>query len=318
MIDGHRELRLFLHLAQTLNFGRTSLECHVSPATLTRTVQRLEARLGHRLLDRGPQGVSLTAEGHRFRRYAEQTLELWRSYRDEDPDPTGLAGSLVVFATVTACQALLPDLLAPFRAAHPQVRLDLRTGDAAAALARLDEGEVDAVVAGLPDRLPEGLVARTVTTTELVFVTAREGRDPGEGRGLGEGRDPRDPGEGRGFGEGREPGEAEEGPGWPRPPFVLPRRGLVRESADRWFRAHGIRPDVAAEPDGHEALLALVALGCGTGVVPRLVLECSMVRDRLRILPVDPGPAPLPIGLCVRRTDLRRPLVAALWSGTDG
>ena len=65
---------------------------------------------------------------------------------------------------------------------------------------------------------------------------------------------------------------------------------------------------------GHEGLLTLVALGCGTGVVPRLVLEHSAVRDRLAVLPVEPLPEPFAIGLCVRRADLRRPLVAALWS----
>ncbi|MGW1621719.1 HTH-type transcriptional activator IlvY [Streptomyces sp. NPDC002172] len=281
MRDDHRGLRLFLHLAQSLNFGRTSLDCHVSPATLTRTVQRLEAELGHRLFDRGPRGVSLTAEGQRFREYAVQALELWQAYRDERPDPAELSGRLAVFATVTACQALLPGLLAPFRAAHPQVRLDLRTGDAAAALARLDEGEADVAVAGIPARLPESLVGRTVTVTDLVLVTALDRPDPGlDG------------------------------------PLVLPQRGLVREAADRWFRARGRPVAVACEPDGHEALLTLVALGCGTGVVPRLVLEHSAVRDRIAVLPADPAPEPFPIGLCVRRSDLRRPLVAALWSLT--
>ncbi|TQE32959.1 HTH-type transcriptional activator IlvY [Streptomyces ipomoeae] len=281
MRDDHRELRLFLHLARTLNFGRTSLECHVSPATLTRTVQRLESGLGHLLFDRGPRGVSLTAEGHRFREYAVQALELWRAYREEHPDPAELTGRLAVFATVTACQALLPDLLAPFRRAHPQVRLDLRTGDAAAALARLDEGEVDVAVAAIPARLPEPLVGRTAATTDLVFVTARDRPDPDlDG------------------------------------PFVLPHRGLVREAADRWFRGRGGTPEPAAEPDGHEGLLTLVALGCGTGVVPRLVLDHSAVRERLSVIPVE-GPAePFPIGLCVRRADLRRPQVAALWSLT--
>ncbi|MGW7421501.1 HTH-type transcriptional activator IlvY [Streptomyces sp. NPDC054813] len=281
MRDDQRELRLFLHLTQSLNFGRTSLDCHVSPATLTRTVQRLEADLGHRLFDRGPRGVSLTAEGHRFREYAVQAMELWQAYRDEHPDPAELIGRLTVFATVTACQALLPDLLAPFRAAHPQVRLDLRTGDAAAALARLDEGEADVAVAGIPARLPEALVSRTVTVTDLVLVTARDRPDQGlDG------------------------------------PFVLPHRGLVREAADRWFRARGGPAHIACEPEGHEALLALVALGCGTGVVPRLVLDHSAVRDRLTVVPAAPAPERFPIGLCVRRSDLRQPLVAALWSLT--
>lgn len=281
MRDDHRELRLFLHLARTLNFGRTNLDYHVSPATLTRTVQRLESDLGHRLFDRGPRGVSLTAEGHRFREYAARALELWRAFREEHPDPAELTGRLAVFATVTACQALLPDLLTPFRAAHPQVRLDLRTGDAAAALARLDEGEVDVAVAGIPVRLPEPLVSRTVATTDLVFVTARHRADPGlDG------------------------------------PFVLPHRGLVRDAADRWFRTRGTAPDLAAEPEGHEALLTLVALGYGTGVVPRLVLDHSAVRDRLTAIAADTPPEPFPIGLCVRRADLRRPQVAALWSLT--
>ncbi|TDW17058.1 HTH-type transcriptional activator IlvY [Kribbella kalugense] len=273
----HRELELFLHLARSLNYGRTSLECHVSAATLTRTIQRLETRVGARLLDRGPRGVVLTAEGRRFTAYAENALELWDDYRAGSGDQAGLTGDLRIFATVTACQALLPDLLAPLREAHPQIRLDLRTGDAAAALARLDEGEVDAAVAGIPKRLPQSLVSRTVAVTDLVLVKAPDSDPDG--------------------------------------PYVVPARGLVREAAFRWFRKTGLKPVIAAEPDGHEALLALVALGCGTGIVPRLVLDSSAVRDRLIEIPADLDP--LTIGLCARRADLRRPLIAALWSLTE-
>ncbi|MEI8408396.1 MULTISPECIES: HTH-type transcriptional activator IlvY [unclassified Kribbella] len=269
----HRELELFLHLARTLNYGRTSLECHVSAATLTRTIQRLEVRAGARLLDRGPRGVVLTADGQRFTSYAERALALWEDYHAGTGDAADLVGELRIFATVTACQALLPDLLAPLRAAHPQIRLDVRTGDAAAALARLDEGEVDAAVAGIPKRLPQTLVTRTVAVTDLVLVAAGESGADG--------------------------------------PFVVPARGLVRDAAFRWFRRKRIKPVIAAEPDGHEALLALVALGCGTGIVPRLVLESSTTANRLIELPADLEP--LTIGLCARRADLRRPLIAALW-----
>ncbi|MFI6664583.1 hypothetical protein ACIBM1_06340 [Streptomyces sp. NPDC050481] len=107
-------------------------------------------------------------------------------------------------------------------------------------------------------------MSRTVAVTGLVLVTARDRPDPDlDG------------------------------------PFALPHRGLVREAADRWFRARG------TVPDGHEALLTLVALPCGTGVVPRLSEA-----------PADPRPEHFAIGLCVRRSDLRRPLVAALWSLT--
>nr|WP_272954644.1 LysR substrate-binding domain-containing protein [Kribbella sandramycini] len=164
-------------------------------------------------------------------------------------------------------------MLAPLRAAHPQIRLDIRTGDAAMALARLDEGEVDAAVAGIPKRLPESLVSRTIFTTDVLSVSA--------------------------------PGMPADGP------YVVPARGLVREAAFRWFRRTGVRPVIAAEPDGHEALLALVDLGYGVGIVPRLVLDTSAFSGRL----VEGPPLDqLPIGLCVRRTDLHRPLVTALWN----
>ncbi|MFF0264992.1 HTH-type transcriptional activator IlvY [Kribbella sp. NPDC004536] len=297
-----RELELFLHLGRSLNYGRTSLECHVSAATLTRTIQRLEARVGARLLDRGPRGVMLTADGRRFSAYAEQALALWADYRAGTGDPHDLTGELRIFATVTACQTLLPDLLRPLRTQHPQIRLNIRTGDAAAALARLDEGEADAAVAGIPKRLPQTLVARTVARTDLVLVRAYDTPPtipPDSPRATPPGATRHSPSSGRA-------GAPPEGP------YVVPARGLVREVALRWFRRVGVKPAIAAEPDGHEALLALVALGCGVGVVPRLVLESSAVRDQLEELPADLEP--LTIGLCARRADLHRPLVAALWA----
>ncbi|MEU9472890.1 LysR family transcriptional regulator [Streptomyces avermitilis] len=152
-MQDHDQYRLFLHLAETLSFTRTAADCYISPATLSRTVQRLEAATGHRLLERGPHGVSLTHYGRSFRHYAAEALDLWACYRSADT-VDDLGGHLRVFASVTACESLLPDLLAPLRTRHPRVRISLRTGDAASALALLDQGETDLAVAALPDRIP--------------------------------------------------------------------------------------------------------------------------------------------------------------------
>lgn len=279
-MDGFRDLRLFLHVAETLNFGRSSLDCHVSPATLTRAIQRLETETGRRLLDRGPRGVALTAAGIRFRDYARDALALWARYHATDEAPAGLRGRLSIFATVTACQTILPTLLRPFRDAHPEAQLELHTGDAAAALARLDEGAVDLAVAALPPRLPQPIVSRIITATPLVFIAAA-GADTHS---------------------------------WQRGPFVLPRSGLARDTARRWFRAQRITPELAAEPDSHEALLTLVALGYGIGIVPQLVLDATTITDQLITLPADPPPEPFTLGLCARRIDLHRPLISALWT----
>lgn len=43
-----RDLKLFLHLAESHHFGRTAKAMHVSPSTLSRQIQRLEEILGSR------------------------------------------------------------------------------------------------------------------------------------------------------------------------------------------------------------------------------------------------------------------------------
>ncbi|WP_329281445.1 HTH-type transcriptional activator IlvY [Streptomyces sp. NBC_01451] len=283
-MQDHDQYRLFLHLAETLSFTRTAADCHVSPATLSRAVQRLEGATGHRLLERGPHGVSLTRHGRAFRRYAAEALDLWACYRSEDT-VDDLSGHLRVFASVTACESLLPDLLSPLRNAHPRVHISLRTGDASSAFTLLDRGEADLAVAALPDRTPATLLTRQIAHTPLVLVQAADAP------------------------------AAEQVPAVSQP-FVLPRQGLVRTAADHWFRSLGIHPHIAAEADGHEALLALVALGYGTGIIPGLVLRHSGVRNRLRQLPTSSHPGRLAIGVCIRRADLHRPLIAAAWAVT--
>ncbi|MGV8481981.1 LysR family transcriptional regulator, partial [Pseudomonas aeruginosa] len=44
-----RDLKLFLHLAESHHFGRTAKAMHVSPSTLSRQIQRLEEIFGQPL-----------------------------------------------------------------------------------------------------------------------------------------------------------------------------------------------------------------------------------------------------------------------------
>lgn len=53
-----RDLKLFLHLAESCHFGRTSKAMYVSPSTLSRQIQRLEEQLGHPLFIRDNRSVN--------------------------------------------------------------------------------------------------------------------------------------------------------------------------------------------------------------------------------------------------------------------
>jgi LysR family positive regulator for ilvC len=287
------ELRLFLHLSRTLHFGRTSRECHVSPSALSRTVQRLEAEVGRPLFARDRRSVELTPAGALLQTHALETLGRFQALRQRlSEEGERLTGTLSIFASVTACQSFLPDVLASFRNRHPDIHIRLETGYAADALGMLARGAVDVAVAGLPERTPPGLVARVLLVTPLVFVSPAS---ECEVKRLA----------------------AERPIPWEKLPIVLPTEGIARAAAERFFRRRRVKPLVYGEVPGNEALLSLVSLGCGAGVVPKVVMEKSPLFPLVRVLPVEPRLGELKVGVCAERQKAKLAIVRAFWASVE-
>ena len=100
---------------------------------------------------------------------------------------------------------------------------------------------------------------------------------------------------------------------WSKLPFILSERGEARVRLDRWLRRHRLKPAIYAQVSGHEAIVSMVGLGFGVGVVPELVLASSPLRDQVRVVDVQPPLTPFAIGLCAIRQRLDNPLVQAFW-----
>lgn len=283
------QLRHFARLARSLHFGRTALDCHLSASALSRSIQRLEDELGVTLFARDRRRVVLTDEGRTVLQFATRTLEGLDSLNVQlARSQQRLTGQVSIFATVTACQSFLPPLLSEFRRSHPEVRIDLETGDAIAALKRLTEGAVDVAVAALPDELPATLTARVAVRIPLVFVAPAQ---PCVVRELCR----------------------RESLPWPKLPMVLPAAGITRKAADAWFARRRLTPHVYGEVPGNEAILSLVSLGCGVGVVPRLVAEQSALASSFTLLDVEPRLPQIKVGMCTHKKLLKTPIVRALW-----
>ena len=62
-----RNLELFLHLADSLHFGKSADAMAVSPSTLSRAIQRLEQETGCILFERDNRSVRLTPAGEKLR-----------------------------------------------------------------------------------------------------------------------------------------------------------------------------------------------------------------------------------------------------------
>jgi LysR family transcriptional regulator, positive regulator for ilvC len=281
------ELQLFLHLASSGSYGRTSAACHVSQSALSRTINRLEAHVGVRLLDRDRRGTSLTEEGVRFRTVAHEIVSSWEGFAtvDRGEDETPVRGAVSLYCSVTASQTLLPDILTRVRTAHPELRIDLQTGYAADALTKLDEGSAQLTVAPMPVRVPRHLLVSTLATTRLVPVASPEA--------AGVGRDRID---------------------WPAATLVLPASGLARSLTDRWLSRARIRPSSVVDVVGHEAVLTLVAAGYGIGIVPDLVASQSPLRHRFTIRKPPPDLPGFDVALSTTPDHLANRAVHAFWN----
>jgi LysR family positive regulator for ilvC len=82
---------------------------------------------------------------------------------------------------------------------------------------------------------------------------------------------------------------------WSQLPLIVSERGLARQQVDVWCRTNAIKPNIYAQVSGHEAIVSMVGLGFGVGVVPELVLANSPQRATIRVLDVQPALAPFPL-----------------------
>lgn len=289
-----RELQFYLHLCKSLHFGKTSRELNVSPSSLTRTVQKIEHEVGQALFDRDNRTVTLTLAGTRFREYAKQALDNWAELKRElQQQSDQLSGKLSIFCSVTASYSFLHELLDEFRGRYPAVEIQLRTGDTAATIQRILDEEEDVGIAARPDTLPDKLCFRAISQSPLVFIA------PLSASPL---RDMLD--------ESLQSGVDLP---WDQIPLVLSESGLARARVNIWFREQQIRPNIYAQVSGNEAIVSMVSLGFGVGVVPLLVVDNSPMRGKVGILKVEPQLAPFSIGLCVMRRKLNSPLIRAFW-----
>lgn len=288
-----RDLKLFLHLAESRHFGRTAKAMHVSPSTLSRQIQRLEETIGQPLFLRDNRTVQLTDAGTQLKAFAQQTLLQYQQLRHAlGQHGPSLSGELRLFCSVTAAYSHLPPILDRFRARHPLVEIKLTTGDAADAVDRVQSNEADLGIAGRPEVLPTSVAFTQIGEIPLVLIAPAL---PCAVRSQ----------------------ISVDQPDWATIPFILPEHGPSRKRIDLWFRRQRItNPLIYATVSGHEAIVSMVALGCGVALIPSVVVDNSPepVRNRISLLDDVSLVEPFELGVCVQKKRLNEPLIEAFWA----
>ncbi|QYJ86434.1 HTH-type transcriptional activator IlvY [Shewanella mesophila] len=282
-----RTIKLYLHLSNSLHFARTAQQMHVSPSTLSRTMQRLEEEVGAKLFERDNRSVTMTSAGIEYRHFAEQTLDNWSKLRHRlDPKQDLLRGRLNLYCSVTAAYSHLPGLLDRFRNEHPLVEIALITGDAANAVEMVRQNRADISIAAKPEHLPDALSFIKIDNVPLVIIAPT-------------------------FKCAVQQLLTESYIPWDRLPFIIPEHGPGRRRIDNWFKQLGLNANVYAQVSGQEAIASMVALGCGVSITPEIVIQNSPVKDRIQQLSSPVAIPPFELGCCSKKSREDEPVIAA-------
>lgn len=164
-------IELFCLAAETSSFTGAATLAGVTPAAVSRSVARLEERLGVRLFVRTTRQMRLTEGGRSYyaqcRQALSQLVEAERAVSGGQAVPSGLLRISV--PTPYAHYRLLPRL-ARFRQLYPQVQIDIHASNRNIDFA--DEG-YDLAIRGR-EPADSSLIARRLEDAELVIVATPE------------------------------------------------------------------------------------------------------------------------------------------------
>lgn len=277
------KLKLFSTLASSLHFGRAAASCYVSPSTLSRNIKQLEEDLGITLFERDNRSVALTPEGNSFLVFAREVLQQWETYQESLlAQADQLRGQLSIYCSVTASYSFLYDILTEFRVRHPGIAIKLHTGDPAQSIERVQTGHEDIAIAAQPEKLPAGISFKPIAHSPLVFICAKQQHEWNESA-------------------------------WDHIPIIIPEEGLARERLNQWFDEQKIKPRIYAEVKGNEAIVSMVSLGFGVGVLPKIVVDNSPLAEQVEPFVIQPDLGPYSMGICVMEKRLKSPILAAFW-----
>ncbi len=160
-------LRVFIAVAECGGFTRAASILHRSQSAVSMQIKRLEEILGVPVFERQATGIKLNAEGEVFIGYARRILRLV----DESISAVNTqqrTTSIRLGCIEDYAARVLPRVLADFWREHPEVHIEVSTGETAQLLARLG-GEYDVVLAMHPAGSGEG---RLVCVDSLTWVAS--------------------------------------------------------------------------------------------------------------------------------------------------
>jgi len=261
-----RRLQVFHAVAKHLSFTKAAEALFMTQPAVTFQIRQLEESFSTRLFDRAQGRITLTAAGVVALEYAERILGLSAELDARMKEMSGqVGGPLLIGASMTVAEFLLPPVLGEFKARFPAVLPRLLVANSEAVQARVAERTLDLGFIEGESHLAS-LVTDVCCDDELRVVCA-----PSHPLAKLQSVVPKALLEHAYV--GREPGSG------------------TREVIDSYLQKHGVAPDslqVVMELGSPEALKRLIATGLGFTIMSRAIAATEVKLGQLSQIPLEP------------------------------
>src|SRR5947199_8460052 len=154
-----RDVEYFAVIAEHGHLGRAAQTLNISQPALSKSLGRLEAAVGVKLVRRTPKGVELTTEGAVLqRRVLELRLSLQSVAREINEVSEGRVGHLRIGVGAAISEQFLSDAFAKLLEDTPRTELKVVVSDNDVMVPALKNGELDLIVNYGYTRTREGFV----------------------------------------------------------------------------------------------------------------------------------------------------------------
>jgi DNA-binding transcriptional LysR family regulator len=261
-----RRLQVFHTVAKQLSFTKAADILFMTQPAVTFQVKQLEEHFNTRLFERSHGKIALTPAGEVVRDYADRILALSAELETRMSELSGeVGGALVVGASTTIAEFMLPRLLGEFKSKYPRVQARLVVANSETIENRVADHSLDVGLIESPPHLA-GLQSQTCCEDEMVVIVAPSHELAGS--------------------KTVAPQQLAQ------LPYVSREVGSgTREFADEYLRRAGINSEdlnTVMELGSPEAVKGIVETGLGFGIVSRATVTKEVRLGTLVALPLEP------------------------------
>ena len=261
-----RRLQVFYTVAKQLSFTKAAEQLFMTQPAVTFQVKQLEEHFSTRLFERSHGRISLTPAGRMVMEYAERILGISDELEKRVAELTGaVSGRLLLGASTTVAEFILPQILGEFKARYPQVQAHMSVANSETIENRVADHALDIGIIESPTHLPS-VHTELGCEDELVLICA-----PGHRLARAKSVTPQEI-----VGE----------------PFVSRESGSgTREFTDQYLRNCNVSPDdlnILMELGSPEAIKGVVETGVGVAIISRTRVVKERKLGLLTPVPLEP------------------------------